>query len=727
MASPSPNLLAPSPVSSFPAFEDIVNSESALLKHVSRNYAHTSFDTFTSSGYVDFAYTVENMRWTALAQLECEPLPRREMDRLWINIVMEFWVKMAWCWEGDVEGIVIALLEREDGKGVEEMWEDRKMEYPELDTSLCYPMIGHNGIFEDYLDLGIRAVINPEIRCYLEKMEDGTNYDSEIGEGVSNLEFAELGIEEDGEIDDGAAFEEAIEEAIEKVKAKIERERFGDKDGDENVIEIKKEDEGSGNKDGVDNEAVVIKQEKDIKQKKDIKQEKDESAQNIPADTQATISTPGIGITPPNPPSRLGNTILRPEAAIPASHYAARPTMDGPSAPGPSASRASNNLGEVVERFSIEESPRITLRVIALQNPIKKEPYDMFPHLANAPSSSIFRGEDAVQELLPKAAPKVTTAPKVETTGLSGSFKLIDGVSHFIPRNEDPAPKDSICDVFDMAYEDACKVPGFWEEPMWNGVQVYKMSPLTLAQHYAAHKKAKTSHAKTFIFGPTPVYQPPTAATIPAPVFQAQTRAYNPAPLFQARTGAHSSAPTFRAVSYPSPNTAPVFQANFYAANYSTPYGPPGFQAPPTISRSAPNFHAGNYSTPNTAPGFQAPPPVSRFASNYNDPNYIHLNYLAAIPAPPIFINLTAADFKEMYASTFVNLTAADFDKMEVHNSLAVPKIRQDPRIKAEGDDDFKMESERCYSDSILARKRARDVDSEDEELNLERPRKFSG
>lgn len=33
------------------------------------------------------------------------------MDRLWVRVVMEFWVRMAWCWEGEVEGVVIALLE----------------------------------------------------------------------------------------------------------------------------------------------------------------------------------------------------------------------------------------------------------------------------------------------------------------------------------------------------------------------------------------------------------------------------------------------------------------------------------------------------------------------------------------------------------------------------------------------------------------------------------------
>lgn len=51
-------------------------------------------------------------------------------------------------------------------------------------------MVGHNGIFEDYLDLGVRAVIDPQIRCYLEKTEDNTdNYDSYLGEAVYNLDL----------------------------------------------------------------------------------------------------------------------------------------------------------------------------------------------------------------------------------------------------------------------------------------------------------------------------------------------------------------------------------------------------------------------------------------------------------------------------------------------------------------------------------------------------------
>lgn len=107
------------------------------------------------------------------------------------------------------------------------MWEDRKLEYPGLDTSvsppspsdpallhlpkkvcqsfyllqLFHPIVGHCGLFEDYLDLGVRAIINPEIRCYLEKAEDGaTNREeTELGVGVAGLGIERGYGEEDAE------------------------------------------------------------------------------------------------------------------------------------------------------------------------------------------------------------------------------------------------------------------------------------------------------------------------------------------------------------------------------------------------------------------------------------------------------------------------------------------------------------------------------------------------
>jgi hypothetical protein len=61
-------------------------------------------------------------------------------------------------------------------------------------------MVGHNGIFEDYMDLAVRAVINPEIRCYLEKMEDiGTDLSDaeELRDALSNLSIIGLGDKEE--------------------------------------------------------------------------------------------------------------------------------------------------------------------------------------------------------------------------------------------------------------------------------------------------------------------------------------------------------------------------------------------------------------------------------------------------------------------------------------------------------------------------------------------------
>lgn len=113
-SSPTNNPSPPSPPTSPPLPQltpDIINDEAALLRYIVRSYAYTSFDVFSSAGYVDFAYTVENWRWDGLGQEESEPLSRKEMDRLWVRVVMEFWVRMAWCWEGEVEGVVIALLE----------------------------------------------------------------------------------------------------------------------------------------------------------------------------------------------------------------------------------------------------------------------------------------------------------------------------------------------------------------------------------------------------------------------------------------------------------------------------------------------------------------------------------------------------------------------------------------------------------------------------------------
>lgn len=94
-------------------------------------------------------------------------------------------------------------------------------------------MIGHNGIFEDYLDLGIRAVINPEIRCYLEKMEDGTNYDSEseLGESVYGLDLQEFDPEDDAEGDTETEEATELEAVVEIEDVKFDDAEINDAEG----------------------------------------------------------------------------------------------------------------------------------------------------------------------------------------------------------------------------------------------------------------------------------------------------------------------------------------------------------------------------------------------------------------------------------------------------------------------------------------------------------------
>lgn len=66
---------------------------------------------------------------------------------------------------------------------------------------LYHPIVGHGGLFEDYLDLGVRAVINPEIRCYLEKAEDGPvdREETELGVGVAGIGIQRGDGEDDAE------------------------------------------------------------------------------------------------------------------------------------------------------------------------------------------------------------------------------------------------------------------------------------------------------------------------------------------------------------------------------------------------------------------------------------------------------------------------------------------------------------------------------------------------
>ncbi|KFY88471.1 hypothetical protein V500_06320 [Pseudogymnoascus sp. VKM F-4518 (FW-2643)] len=150
-------------------------------------------------------------------------------------------------------------------------------------------MVGHNGVFEDYLDLGVRAVINPEIRCYLEKIEDGADkVESELGEGVSNLGLQGPAVEEVAEAvvvkEEGAGNgTDNLKNSLGLTGSNFDVIGSVDEDMAETGIEgTEKEDDGidnttygireaisnlhltgSINQDAVDEDAVIIKQEDD--------------------------------------------------------------------------------------------------------------------------------------------------------------------------------------------------------------------------------------------------------------------------------------------------------------------------------------------------------------------------------------------------------------------------------------------------------------------------------
>ena len=91
--------------------ESSITDEDGLWKLVRRNCGGISFKQFIEEGYTHFAYIVEDWRWNIVPRDEM-PLDRPSMDRLWIKMVLDFWMRMAWCWkEDDVECITLALLE----------------------------------------------------------------------------------------------------------------------------------------------------------------------------------------------------------------------------------------------------------------------------------------------------------------------------------------------------------------------------------------------------------------------------------------------------------------------------------------------------------------------------------------------------------------------------------------------------------------------------------------
>ncbi|OBT61873.1 hypothetical protein VE03_08719 [Pseudogymnoascus sp. 23342-1-I1] len=560
--------MPPSPAPTLPALtRATITSEPDLLKYIQHSYALTSLADLGAAGYADFAYRIENWRWEAVGgRGECAPLGRREMDRLWVRCVMEGWMRMAWCWEGDVEGVVIALLEREDGRGVEEMWEERGVDYPELDVSLRYPIVGENGIFEDYGDLGVRAVISPEIRCHLEKAEDGTDdLQSDLVESVADLGLVGL----------TAAEEEFFESAIAETEdAGSDDEDADDKDADDNdadnkdaddeePVTIKKEDDGIENnlhgiqeavssldladsvgKDDGNKEAVTIKEEEDteIEIEKYIKKENDdEPAHGLPADISAIFQTREIGAAPPSPAQGTGNANPAAYQAAPANTHAAPGSLCGLCNPGSGTDGVATNLSESVAEPAMGE-PRATGQGV------------------DGPMDSIPRSEyaNAAQNPTPREVLRMRLVTASNPAGTVGHYRAINGVEHFFPEGTyDNGTGRGVCSCSEFGHGYAAAMADRVFQP---GPEFYKMSAMSRVTYYLNWKTGSASRAQAFAHNPVYTFQGNQAVGYkPAPMFQLQTDAHKPAVDFQGRILPQFKGQT--AFCNPAPVPRPVFRA----------------------------------------------------------------------------------------------------------------------------------------------------------------------
>ncbi|KFY27079.1 hypothetical protein V493_03704 [Pseudogymnoascus sp. VKM F-4281 (FW-2241)] len=767
------------------------SASTALLKYILNTYALTAFDTLTAAGYVDFADTAEDYRWRTIRG-ECTYLARRDMDRLWVRVVMEGWMRMEWCWEGgDVEGVVIALLEREDGAGVEEMWEERRNECPGMDISLCYPIVGHNGIFEDYRDLAIRAVINPEICCYLEKMEDGEDYaERELEESVSNIGIA--GVSTDDDTEDVVIKEETGTGSVDKEEAEKEVEIKKEDDDSENIlygIEEAIPDShltGSLNKDAGDKEAASTNGEEGITTKKDTKKEKDateiathtiraaisnlhltELVQNSSSGTSSTTGDSESSTASSSAPNGLGNATSPPALNTPASNKATMAPMDGRDNPvsgtdGAGDERAvegTHSTGQ--NKFTYEESDEMfTIQLALFEDTIRRQ------HIPVDPNNCSTLRPDWMAEML----------TEMRDVGHFGYFTYENGnVSEYIPVVNRLTPKQvSLWHAYNKEFaihKDDTAFPA--------GVDVHTMSPMAVATHNANTKAASLSQAENAVYNPASAFQTQPALHSSAPSFQGQTSVHSRSHFSQAQTAVHNPASSFQAhnsVLNQSPfqaqagvhNSGPSVQAqsSFHGGNsgfrgqtcfhkpestfqapttvypytphsLNNPYPPNGsayYDGIPARKNFAPNAgpvsNSVNYSATQTTPLYQANPAVTNPGSNAASPaNNSATNTAPTIPAvtqsssqkPLIFYTVTPADMAAMAA-----VEAQKGQKM--YESLSVQKLRRKcTNIKAEENAGIDTEIRHRQSDSIVDRKRARDVDSESEDLGLERPRKLSG
>lgn len=642
-------------------------------------------------------------------------------------------------------------------------------------------MVGHNGVFEDYLDLAVRAVINPEIRCYLEKIEDGADKaESELGEGVSNLELK------------GPAVEEVAETVVVKEEgdgngtgnpenvfgmAGSDFDVTGSVDVDmaEKGIEgTEKEDDGIENTTygirgaisnlnltgSVDNEAAV-------KVSVIIKQE-DDGIENTAYGIREVISNLRLtGSVNADVIDKDSVIIKQEEDGTDITTYAIRDAI------------SNLHLTESTQNSFLNMQVTVNIPEIVITPP---SPPNGLGEAISTPDSATPADNEYINASMdgpwnPESAPYTTANSLGEAMARLALQKIVRENPHVIERrnmtreefeewfsyqvrtlNNAIARGEYKNAVERLAPQLAPPVTATPELQPKRAFGCFRGIGGIISHFYPAiidgypaeegmcccrafDREYEAAMADPgFEVGPDFLKMSPMARATAyvnwkaASVLQARSAVHNPAHPFQGQIPVHISAPVF--LDQNSVHNSARFQAHnavynrasIYQIHNSAPrfqaqpaaYNPvPLFQAQPAAYNPASTFHAANHPAPartHTAASMWQANPTVNFFGPSTAPLFNPVNYSAPVPPPT---------FHDVPLSAAVG--ARNVANMQAYGPLAVPKTRQSPSIKTEDDVEIKTEPDRRHSDSTLERKRARDADGEAEDLSLERPRKFSG
>ncbi|KFX86134.1 hypothetical protein V490_09209, partial [Pseudogymnoascus sp. VKM F-3557] len=574
---------------------------------------------------------------------------------------------------------------REDGPGVEEMWEDKAREYPDLDTSLRHPMVGHNGIFEDYLDLAVRAVINPEIKCYLEKMEDnGIDLsDKQVREALSNLSIIGLGDKE--EDDNGNESSEEEDDGTDTTTLEIE-EAISNFYFTESVNKDDDGKETEGSEEDGDGSVTTT---------------------NGIIDAVANLRFTGLA----------RNSVAN-------EHFMDKETRD---------------LRESVARLNLKDAPAKTLSDHLLSDEGSEgEWHESFRHT--------IKEEESDEESKDSVSPAIKEEESDEEGFFSLGMNNIADVEHhpLCPAHQ-PESEDT---DYVPAQQSLRRVSGFLEEEIQSLKEALlkdsREARAIACENWVAARSSQTAAvveqgSETSVSNSPPGFQSQSAGHNSAPHFVAHCCVHNSPHVFQAIAPGHDPVAAFRVVSYSVPTSHGQIAAHAPACSLygQTPAHYPvcSFCRQGDTHNLALGFQSVNYRTPYDIAILQGnpfdnnPAPTGTLfseTSGYSTPN---------APLVPQLKPVTYV-YPPQFDYTFCNLTQDGITARKIikkavkrySNSLAIQKHRSSTgtKIKTEEDGEVKMETIRRHSDSVLERKRARDMDEEAEDAS-ERPRKFSG